>query len=347
MKSKKLQFTHLHNHSDYSLLDGLSKIPAMVKKAKDMGMDSIALTDHGNMYGAIELYKEATKQDIKPIIGMEAYITNNDMTDKTPESDDKRYHLILLAETNEGYKNLIQLSTLSHLEGFYYKPRIDKKTLKKYSKGIIALSACLGGEVGRSVLGGNIEQTKKIIKEYKNIFGDKNYFLEVQHNVADREQKILNEGLFKISKETKTPIVATADSHYLNTEDEEIHEILLAIQTGSTVNDPRRMSLKHLNLSLASAEEMAQAFPNHPEAIENSHKIAKRCNVQIKMDDYQLPHYEVPKSHTITSFLRKECVQGLKTRYGIDIKDIKNFKKRNHPSIQKTHRTRARDSKKT
>ena len=333
---KEQKFTHLHLHSDYSLLDGLSKITDIVETAKKLGMDSVALTDHGNMYGAIELYKAAKKNDIKPVIGIETYITNNRMKDKNPAANDKRWHLILLAETNEGYRNLIQLTTLSHLEGFYYKPRIDKDTLRKYSKGIIALSGCLGGEIGSYVLSGRIEDAKKAIAEYKDIFGDNNFFLEVQRNIDDREQKILNTALFELSKETDTELVATADSHYINADDKDVHEILLAIQTGKTIKENNRMSLAHLNLSIASPADMYEAFKDHPEAVENSQKIADRCDVKIELGNYQLPHYEVPKSHTVTTYLRKKCVEGLKTRYNISTTGIKDFKKEVLPQKKKS-----------
>lgn len=324
MKTKP-QFVHLHTHSDYSLLDGLSKIPALVQRAKDLGMNAIAITDHGNMYGAIELYKEAKKHGIKPIIGIEAYITSHTMQDKTPHTNEKRWHIILLAKNNTGYKNLIKLSTLSHLEGFYYNPRLDKATLAQHSEGIIALSGCLGGELGAAVLEGRMRDTKDIITSYQTIFGKENFYLEVQHNVNDPEQKKLNEAVFHLSKEMHIPVVATADSHYLTKADQNAHDILLAIQTGNTIKEEKRMKLTHLDLSLVSPEEMSEAFPDHPEVLENSQKIADQCDVEITLGEYQLPHYEVPKGYTLASYLRNQCVLGLQTRYGTDISSLTDF----------------------
>ena len=326
MKTKP-QFVHLHTHSDDSLLDGLSKIPALVQRAKDLGMNAVAVTDHGNMYGAIELYKEAKKQGIKPIIGMEGYVTSHTMQDKNPSINEKRWHIILLAKDNTGYKNLIKLSTLSHLEGFYYKPRLDKETLAKYAEGIIALSGCLGGELGSAILEGRMRDTKKIIEEHKAIFGKENYYLEVQHNINDPEQKKVNEAIFALSKETDTPMVATADSHYLSKDDQNAHDILLAIQTGNTIKEERRMKLTHLDLSIVSPEEMNQAFPDHPDAVSNAQKIADRCDVEIPLGDYQLPHYEVPKGYTAASYLRKQCVLGLHERYGLDTSSLTDYDK--------------------
>ena len=319
------KFTHLHVHTHYSLLDGLSKIPNLVERAAELGMDSIAITDHGNLYGAIEFYQEAKKRDIKPIIGLECYVTAGDRHDKIPETEDKRYyHITLLAKNNTGYQNLIQISTKAHLEGFYYKPRADKALLREYAEGIIALSGCLGGEVSSCIARGDMAGAKRAIAEYKDIFGEENFYLEVQP-ADQKEQEVANAGLFQLAQETNTAAVATADSHYLRPEDSDAHDVLLAVQTGNKVTDEKRLSLKHLDLSIKSGADMAAAFPGHPEVIENTQKIAQSCDIQITLGENQLPHFDVPEGFTEGSYLRKLCIEGLAKRYGMDVSSVTNF----------------------
>lgn len=321
------KFTHLHTHTHYSLLDGLAKIPELLDRVEELRMDSIAITDHGNMYGAIEFYQEAKKRNIKPIIGIESYISNNEMHEKRSGIDDKRFHLILLAKNNTGYKNLIQLTTLAHLEGFYYKPRIDKKTLAKYSEGLIALSGCLGAEIPQLIQKGEIDKAESTILDFKKMFGAENFYLEVQSHEAEPLQQKVNDELFKLGKKTDTPVVATCDSHYVDIKDSHVHDVLLAIQTGNKIQDEKRLSLKHLDCSISSTQQMLELFPDNPEVVENSAKIASMCNVEIEMEGYQLPHYEIPKNETLASHLRKECVDGLEKRYGVDVSKITDYEK--------------------
>ena len=311
------KFTHLHVHSHYSLLDGLSKIPDLLDYTKELGMDSVAITDHGVLYGNIEFYKEAKKRGIKPIFGMEAYVAARSMHDKQPGIDDKRYHLILLAKNNTGYKNLIQLSSKSHLEGFYYKPRVDKKLLREYSEGLIALSGCLNGEISRALLSGNKSEAESLIAEYTDIFGKENFYLELQHHPNIPEQIKLNSELRKLSKKLSLAVVATQDSHYLRPEDAEAQDILLAIQTGDKITDEKRgLTMKDEDFSLKSSREMAEAFRDIPEAVENTQKIADMCSTDIELGKYQLPYFEVPKGKTQDEYLRELCEKGLAVRYG-------------------------------
>lgn len=318
-KRSKKKFTHLHVHSHYSLLDGLSKIPDLLDRVKELGMDSVAITDHGVMYGVVEFYKEAKKRGIKPIFGLEAYISNRSMRDKQPGIDDKRYHLILLAKNKEGYKNLIELSTKSHLEGFYYKPRVDKTLLREYGKGIIALSGCLTGEISRAILSGDNNYAEKLVLEYKNIFsqdGEDNFYLEIQRHPPMPEQEKVNKQLIEFSKKFNLPLVATADSHYLRSEDAEAHDILLAIQTGDKITDEKRsLTMKDSDFSIKSPEEMEELFKDTPEAIENTQRIAGACNVELELGKNQLPYYKVPMGYNANSYLKELCAQGLAKRY--------------------------------
>ena len=316
MSDSKNKFTHLHVHTHYSLLDGLSKIGELLDYVKENGMDSIAITDHGNMYGAIEFYQAAKKRGVKPIIGIEGYIATGDMRDKRPGIDDKRWHIVLLAENNTGYKNLIKLTTEAHLEGFYYKPRFDKKLLKKYSEGIIALSGCLGAEIPTLIQNKKIDKAREAIAEYKDIFGENNFFLEAQSHPNLKEQGEVNEVLYKLADETNTPLVATQDSHYTKPEDLEAHDILLAIQTGNQITDKNRLTLKDDDFSVKPPAQMIEEFAHRPDAIENTQKIAERCNVEITLGEYQLPHFKVPNGHTADSYLRELCEKGLPKRYG-------------------------------
>jgi DNA polymerase-3 subunit alpha len=316
-----MKFAHLHTHTHYSLLDGLTRIDELVERVKELDMESVAMTDHGVMYGVIEFYQKAKKAGIKPIIGCEMYVTEN-MHDKRPSGSGKSngnyYHLVLLAENNTGYKNLIKLVTASHLDGFYYKPRVDKDLLRQYSKGLIALSACLGGEISRAVLSNQEEKAKKIALEYQEIFGKGNFFLEIQHHPHLEDQKIATDKIIALSRETGIPLVATQDSHYLRPEDAHAHDVLLAVQTGSQIDDKDRLTLRNDDFSLLSPKEMAEKFADIPEAIENTVRIADRCNVEIELGKTQLPEFPLPANHTADSYLRDLAYTGVTRRYGTE-----------------------------
>ena len=306
-------FTHLHVHTEYSLLDGSAKIKELVQRVKEMGMDSIAITDHGAMYGVVEFYKAALEAGIKPIIGCEVYVAEGSRFTKESKGGGY-YHLVLLAENNEGYHNLIQLVSYGFTEGFYYKPRVDKELLRKYSKGIIASSACLAGEVSRSILNVSYEKAKEVALEYLDIFGEGNYFLELQDH-GMREQKFVNEALVRMSKETGIPLICTNDSHYIYKEDAEPHDILLCIQTGKTVLDEDRMRYEGGQFYVKSPEEMYDLFSFAPEACENTAKIAERCNVSFTFHELKLPRFDVPDGKTAESYLRELCYAGFEKKY--------------------------------
>jgi len=306
-----MKFTHLHVHSHYSLLDGLSKIDELLDKCQDLGMDSLALTDHGTMYGAIEFYKKARERGIKPIIGNEVYVALDSRLLSRPKIDDKRYHLVLLAKNKIGYKNLIKLTTLSHLEGFYYKPRVDKQILKKHSEGLIAMSACLQGEVPNLVVAGEMSKAEKAALEYRDIFRD-NFYLEL-HDFPSLKKP--EPGLIKIAKKHKIPLIATNDTHYLNPEDAEAQDILLCVQMNKTVNDEKRLSMLGEDFSLRSPEQMIKSFKHIPEAIANTERITKECNLDIDLGDIKLPHFNVPSKQTPDAYLKKLAFQGLSNRY--------------------------------
>ncbi len=308
-------FVHLHIHSEYSLLDGMCRIKDLPKRAKELGMKAIALTDHGVMYGAVNFYKECIKEGIKPIIGCEVYVANRTRFDKEAGIDDNYSHLILLAKNKEGYQNLIKLVSLSFTEGYYYKPRIDKELLEKYSKGLICLSACLAGSVNKAILQDNIEKAKEIALWHKNIFGE-DYYLEIQNNGLAK-QVMVNQKLIQISKELNIPLVATNDAHYLKKEDSYNHEILLCIQTGKKINDEDRMRFETDEFYIKSPEEMAEYFSAVPEAIENTVKIADKCNFDFEFGVTKLPNYDVPEDFkTHEEYFRKLTWDGIEKRYG-------------------------------
>jgi DNA polymerase-3 subunit alpha len=310
-----MKFTHLHVHSHYSLLDGLPKIDQLLDYVKELGMDSVALTDHGVLYGAIEFYKKAKERDVKPIIGAEVYVAFEKMDQRRPNIDDKRYHLVLLAKNEEGYKNLVKLITKAHLGGFYYKPRVDEKLLAKHSRGLIALSACLQGKIPRLILSKKIEEAEKMALKYQEIFGKDNFYLELQYHPNIKEQKTANEGLISISKKYGIPLVATNDIHYLKPEDAEAQDILMLINTGSDPNDPERLTLKADDFSIRSPKEMEEAFKDLPEAIENTQKIAALCDFQFDLGKTKLPYFEIPNGKTPNEYLKDLCYQGLKSRF--------------------------------
>ncbi|MFA4817180.1 MAG: DNA polymerase III subunit alpha [Parcubacteria group bacterium] len=311
-----MKFTHLHVHTHYSLLDGLAKIDDILDRAKELGMDSLAITDHGVLYGAIEFFIKAKERGIKPIIGCEMYLTAGDYKSKNNTNEDKtRYHLILLAKNEKGYKNLMKLISIAHLEGFYYKPRINREVLRKYSEGLIGLSACAEGEVPATAIAGNIERAEKLALEYQDIFGAGNFYLELQHHPKFANQKIANDALIKISKKLGIPLVATNDIHYVKKEDAEIQDILLCIQTNKKVAEKDRMNLMDFELYLKSQEEMAEHFRDTPEAITNTQEIVDKCNLKIILGETQLPYFDVPAGFTAETYLRHLCEKGLEKRF--------------------------------
>ncbi len=311
-----MKFTHLHTHSHYSLLDGLAKIDDLLDRAGELNMDSLALTDHGVMYGAVEFYQKAKEKNIKPIIGMEAYVATNSRHSKNAGVDDKRNHLILLAKNQTGYKNLIKLTTLSHLEGFYYKPRVDKEILQKYSEGIIATSACIAGEIPRAVIANNLEKAEKLIREFQEMFGKENFYLELGDNPSIKEQGIVNDALIKLSQKTDASLTVANDVHYINKEDDKAQDILMCIQMNKTINDANRLSMLGEDYSLKSQEMMIERFKHIPEAIDNTQKIVSECNVELELGKILLPHFDVPDNLSSADYLQKLCQEGISERYG-------------------------------
>ncbi|UOW68124.1 DNA polymerase III subunit alpha [Paraclostridium bifermentans] len=307
-------FVHLHVHTEYSLLDGFSRIKNLVNRAKELNMSAVAITDHGCMFGAIDFFKVAKKEGIKPIIGCEVYTAPRGMKDKDPNFDKSQGHLILLAKDTTGYQNLIKLVSAAYVQGFYYKPRVDIDEIKKHSEGIIALSACLAGDVSQALMNRNYDKAKNIALKYKEIFGEENYYLEIQdHNLP--EQKEVNRELIRLSKEIGVGLVATNDVHYVRKEDSKIHDILMCIQMGKTVNDPARMRFGSDEFYLKSREEMEEIFPEVQEALDNTSKIAQMCNVEFDFNTIHLPQYDVPDGYTPQAYLRMLCFKGLKERY--------------------------------
>lgn len=322
---KKEKFVHLHLHTEYSLLDGAIRIDEVIEQAKNYGMPAIAITDHGNLFGVIEFYKKAKKAGIKPIIGCEVYVAPQSRFDKSKINKDPgipeeaSFHLTLLVENERGYKNLNRLVTASYLEGFYYKPRIDKEILSQYSDGIIALSGCIKGEIPYNIIHGNIQRAEEIGRLLKEIFQDR-FYLEIQPNTIP-EQEIANKGLLELSKKINIPVVATNDCHYLQKSDAKAHEILLCIQTGKTINDEKRLKFQTEDFYFKSPQEMILAFQEIPQSIRNTIEIAERCSFEFNLGDYKLPKYEVPDGFTVESYLRKITLEGLKERFDGNIPD--------------------------
>lgn len=309
-----MNFTHLHTHTEYSLLDGSNKIKEYVARVKELGMDSAAITDHGVMFGVIDFYKEAKAAGINPILGCEVYVAPNSRFDREAGGDDRYYHLVLLAENNTGYQNLMKIVSKGFVEGFYYKPRVDKEILRKYHEGIIALSACLAGEVQKYLTRGMYEEAKKSALEYEEIFGKGNFFLEIQdHGIPI--QKTVNQQQLRLSQDTGIPLVATNDVHYTYAEDAEPHDILLCLQTGKKLADENRMRYEGGQYYVKSYEEMAQLFPYALEALENTNKIAERCHVEIEFGVTKLPKFDVPDGYTSWEYLNKLCREGLERKY--------------------------------
>ncbi len=314
-KEESMNFTHLHVHTEYSLLDGSNKITELIARVKELGMDSVAITDHGVMYGVIDFYKEAKKNGIHPVLGCEVYVAPNSRFEKDAQASNRYHHLVLLAENDTGYHNLIKIVTRGFTEGFYYRPRVDKALLREYHEGLIALSACIAGEIPDAILKGQYERARDAALEMADIFGNENFFLELQdHGIP--QQKTVNQALIRMSRETGLALVATNDIHYTYAEDAEPHDILLCIQTGKKVGDEDRMRYEGGQYFVKSPEQMAEIFLYVPEALENTHKIAMRCQVEIEFGKYKLPHFDVPEGYDAWTYLRKLAYDGLKKRYG-------------------------------
>ncbi|MDE5873075.1 MAG: DNA polymerase III subunit alpha, partial [Lachnospiraceae bacterium] len=318
-----MEFTHLHVHTEYSLLDGSAKIKELVARAKELGMKALTITDHGVMYGAIDFYKACRAEGIKPIIGCEVYVAPNSRFDRElVKGDDRYYHLVLLAKNDLGYHNLAKIVSTGFIEGYYYKPRVDMEVLRQYSEGIIALSACLAGEVAVNLRKNNYEAAKEAALRHLEIFGEGNYYLEMQdHGIP--EQRIVNTGIMRLSKETGIPMVVTNDSHYITADDAEAHDVLLCIQTGKLVSDTDRMKYEGGQYYLKSAEEMAELFPYAPSALENTCKIADMCNVEIVFGEQKVPRFDVPEGYDAFSYLKMLCEKGLEKRYNPVTEELK------------------------
>ena len=330
---KHSTFVHLHVHTQYSLLDGAIRLDDLFKKAVQYRMPAVAMTDHGNMFGAVEFYQKAYKNGIKPIIGCELYVAPKNRFEKgTGESGANSRHLLVLAKNTEGYKNLMKLTSAGYLEGFYYKPRVDKALLAEYSKGLIASSACLNGEIPSLLLSQNTTQARYVADEYREMFGADNFYLEIMENGLP-EQKEANEKLIALGKTLSIPLVATNDCHYLNREDAAAHEILLCIQTGKTIEDAARMRFKSDEFYFKSPEEMIHSFSYCPEAIENTVTIAERCNLSLDFNQIFLPHFELENGVTADEYLKKLAREGLERIFlsipgGDDEKIRDTYKKR-------------------
>jgi DNA polymerase-3 subunit alpha len=299
-------FVHLHNHTEFSLLDGAARIKNLVKRAVELKMRALAITDHGVMYGVIDFYKACLKEGIKPIIGCEVYVAPNKRTDRTPGKDDANRHLVLLAENEDGYRNLIKLVSIAHIEGFYYKPRVDKGILRQHSSGLIALSACLAGEVASCLVQDQLEIAIKSALEYEEIFGKGNFFLEIQDHGLEEQRKVIA-GMWKVHERTGIPMVATNDVHYVSREDSFVQDALLCIQTGKTLADTSRMRFSSQEFFLKSEHEMTLLFGEHPELLENTARIAERCQVEFQFGGNLLPVFEVPAGFTLDGYLEAEC----------------------------------------
>ena len=308
-------FAHLHLHTEYSLLDGACRINRLFDRVKELGQEAVAITDHGVMFGVIDFYKAAKAAGVKPVIGCEVYVAPRKRTDRLPELDRESRHLVLLCENSIGYKNLIKLDSLAWTEGFYGKPRVDMELLEKYHEGLIALSACLAGEIPRALLRNDYEGAKRTALEFKRIFGENNFFLELQdHGIA--EQRRINPQLIRLSEECSIPLAATNDCHYVQREDSSLQNVLLCIQTNKTLDDDNPMRFPTDEFYIKSEKEMLSLFPNHPEAIENTAEIARRCNVDFEFGVRRLPHFDVPDGTDHTEYFRRECYKGLHRRYG-------------------------------
>ena len=337
---KHANFVHLHVHTQYSLLDGMIRLDELFKKAKEFAMPAIAITDHGNMFGAVDFYQQAFKNGIKPIIGSELYVAPKDRKDKTPSTiGEATRHLVVLVKNRQGYKNLMKLSSLAHIDGFYYRPRVDKALLRECSEGLIASSACLHGEIASWIVRGNMDEAKKAALEYLEIFGEGNFFLEIMKNGIP-EQEIANQGLISLSKELSIPLIATNDCHYLNADHAEAHNVLLCIQTGKTIEDSDRMSLATNQFYVRSPQEMYELFANVPEALDNTVRIAERCNMTFEFGKFYLPKFEVKHpEETLEIYLERKAIEGLEKR----MPAILTYAKEDEATVRKQYNRRLHD----
>lgn len=320
-----MKFVHLHVHTHYSLLDGLSKIDDLVSRAQELGFDSLAITDHGNLYGAIEFYKKCLKNNLKPIIGVEAYLAPRRIEDKVPKIDSRSYHLILLAKNYQGYQNLVKLITIAHLQGFYYKPRIDKNLLKEYNEGIICLSGCLAGEIARTLLNDGLEKAKEKVYEYLDIFGKENFYLEIGNHPGLIESRKVFKMLVDLSKLTGVKLVATQDSHYLYKNEKDIHDVFLAVQTGKDIEEEDRLTMKEDYFHLTSFQEMFELFKEIPEALNNTLEVAEKCNLKIELGKVKPPVFELEERLSPYDYLQKLCTEKLEK---LNVKDKSAYKER-------------------
>lgn len=318
------KFVNLHVHTFYSILDGLSAPEEYVKKAAEQGAKALAITDHGTMHGAIEFYKACKKYNIKPIIGCEFYIAFNKLTDKRHQIDNKRTHAVLLAETQEGYENLLAMATVASLDGYYYKPRVDWDLLKQHSKGLIALSGCMQGDVPQAVLNGDTGRAKELIERFQSVFGKNNFYLELMHHPALTQQRTINEGLIKLSKELGIDTVATVDVHYVNPEDNLAQDIMTCIASARNIDDPGRFSMMNADYSMHDPQAVVDYFKDIPEAVENTLKIAERCKVEFDFETYRIPTFPTPEGKTDLQYMRELCFEGLIARYRLDEKGCKS-----------------------
>lgn len=317
-------FVHLHVHTEYSLLDGASRIKDLVTAAKEAGMEALAITDHGNMYGAVTFYQECKKQGIKPIIGCEVYLAPGDRRDRVDVKGIRYHHLILLAENETGYRNLSKLVSLGNIEGYYYKPRIDKEILRQYHEGLICLSACIIGEIPRVVISGDLEKAGELTREYLDIFGRENFFLEIQNHGLEEERKA-REGLLYLAEKYGLGLVATNDIHYVRRQDASYHDILLCIQTGATINEPGRMKFSSDDFYLKNVAEMEKLFPpdTYKDALTNSRRIADRCQVDFVFGKHYLPQFPLPEGLTGQQYLRQLCEERITRRYDPVTKEVR------------------------
>jgi len=316
-------FVHLHVHSHYSLLDGLSKIDDLLLRAKELGYSSLALTDHGNLYGAIEFYKKAKKLDIKPIIGSEFYLAPRRRFDKIFKTDSKNFHLTLLVKNEKGYKNILKLTTKAWLEGFYYKPRIDKDLLKEYSEGLICLSGCPSSEISKTLLSSNFDLACKLVSEYVEVFGKENFYLEIDYHPKIEDSLKLKKMLISLSEKTGVPLVATYDVHYVRQEDASVHDIFLAVQTGKDIDEEERLTMKQDDFSLIDKDTMYSLNSDIEQALKNTLEIAEKCNLEINFNQRQLPHYPLPFGETEENYLRKLCEKGVSLR-NLNYQEVKD-----------------------